>query len=743
MNPAKTAKVGLFVGIVLLISCTTDPSARKVKYLQSGEKYLQEGKPQEAAIELRNAIQVDPRFAAAHYQLGRAHLALGSSENAYREFREAVTLDPSNTDAELQFAGLLIARRQFDDALAAANHVLGLDPANAQAHTILGQRYAALHDLPNAIAEFQKAVQKDSHHYVEYYVVLGNLQMAAGQPSEAEATFKKAIEANPESAQAHVAMAQFYLARHATVGAESELQAACSVDAHAVLPRLLLGQYYVNLRKLKDAEGVFRQLKTIAPENPQAYRALGLFYQATGQQEKAIAEFESLASSKPKDTIVRSHLVEILLDLNRTDDAEKLNGDILKSNPGDALALLSEGRLFVLAGKYQEATVSLQKAIKSDPNSAAGYYWLGVAQRALGLLDSAKSSFVRAVQLRPQMAEASVALTALDVKSGDYNEAQRQADQALAMNPNLTQSYVAGAQVALAKGESGQAEALVAEALKRNPVSLSAWSMQIKLDINQGRAQDAAQRLSQLVQQNPRNAGLHFLLGVIYYNLKDLTKSEASVRQALALDSKTPEAHTLLANIAFARGAVEDGKSELRTAIAANPQNVANYMALCSQYEREGNWDAAKKLCQKAHEVDSNAPLVADELAFLYLEHGGDVNAALALAQQAARRLPNSPITADALGWAYYKLGATDSALLHLRASVQKMPGNPVFQYHLGMAYLASGQSASAQRSLEAALKTDPNFLYADSARTSLATISRRPRGMPRATVSQSVESPF
>jgi len=223
-----------------------------------------------------------------------------------------------------------------------------------------------------------------------------------------------------------------------------------------------------------------------------------------------------------------------------------------------------------------------------------------------------------------------------------------------------------------------------------------------------------------LIQQNPKNAGLHFLLAIAYFNLKDLKNSEANVQQAMALDPKTPELHALLANIAFAKGANEQGKSELRSAIAASPHNISNYMSLCTQYEREGNWDQAKKVCEQAHEVDSAAPMVADELAFLYLEHGGDVNVALALAQQAKQSLPNSPVTADVLGWAYYKLGSPESAVVQLKDSVQKVPSNPIFQYHLGMAYLASGHRDFAQRSLQTALKDNPNFMYAASARANL-----------------------
>jgi cellulose synthase operon protein C len=49
--------------------------------------------------------------------------------------------------------------------------------------------------------------------------------------------------------------------------------------------------------------------------------------------------------------------------------------------------------------------------------------------------------------------------------------------------------------------------------------------------------------------------------------------------------------------------------------------------------------------------------VVANQLAYIYLEHGGDVNVALGLAQQAKQKMPDSPNVADTLGWAYYKSG--------------------------------------------------------------------------------------
>ncbi|MGA8580883.1 MAG: tetratricopeptide repeat protein, partial [Bryobacteraceae bacterium] len=92
----------LFLGLVLLGGCTFDPNKRKLNYLNSGENYAKEHKYREATIQFRNALQIDPKFAAGHYQLAMAYLELHDVEAAYREFTVAVSLDPANSDAQLQ-----------------------------------------------------------------------------------------------------------------------------------------------------------------------------------------------------------------------------------------------------------------------------------------------------------------------------------------------------------------------------------------------------------------------------------------------------------------------------------------------------------------------------------------------------------------------------------------------------------------------------------------------------------------
>ena len=709
---------------LLISSCARDPNVRKANYLKDGIKDYQSGKYQEAIIEFRNAIQIDSRFAEARYQLGRSYLALKNNNAAYREFHAAVDLNPAHTGAKLELAGLLVASREIQEAQKMAEDVVKADPGSVRGHMILGEIHAITRDFPNAIAEMQKAVDLDPHQ-VEAYVALGAVYLASNKVPEAEAIYRKAVDANPKSSAARISMAEFSLSQRKLAEAQTELETACDLDPKGVAPRLRLGSVLIAAGHADQAEKLFANLKTLAPDDPQAYKALANYYSGTGQSDKTIAELKSLAASKPKDVSVVAALVDMLLDLQRLNEAEAAIAEPLKKNPENPQLLLPEGRLLIAGRKFTEAITALQKVTRDEPGSARAFYYLGVAQDASGLPDSARESFTKALKLAPQMGQAQAALAGLSAKTHQPDEAVKMADQAIGRNPRLASPYISKARALIDKGDRKQGATLLEEALKHDPASQSALAVLLKLSILEGNTAEVVKRIVELRDKNPQNAGLWFLSALGQFSLKDLDKAEAGVRQAIKLDPNTTDAYSLLGQIHMAKGANDQAKADFRSAIAASPRNTLNYGTLGTIYEKEGNWDEAKKLFQSAHDIDPASPFIADELAYLYLEHGGDVNVALSLAQAAKQKAPNSPVTGDTLGWAYYKIGSNDLATKELKEAAQKAPANAVYQYHLGMAYMTGKNYDLASRSLRAALKV-PGFPYAANANSALEKMGQK-----------------
>src|SRR5215467_10371022 len=109
---------------VTLASCSRDPNVRKQKYLESGNRYFEKEKYREAAIQYSNSLQVDPNFAAAHYELARTYMKMASWTSAYDELNKTLRLDPNNLNAHLDLGNLLLAVGRVDRARQEADIVL-------------------------------------------------------------------------------------------------------------------------------------------------------------------------------------------------------------------------------------------------------------------------------------------------------------------------------------------------------------------------------------------------------------------------------------------------------------------------------------------------------------------------------------------------------------------------------------------------------------------------------------------
>jgi tetratricopeptide (TPR) repeat protein len=433
-------------------------------------------------------------------------------------------------------------------------------------------------------------------------------------------------------------------------------------------------------------------------------------------------------ATKPKDRGIKAHLADALLDLNRIDEAVQINQQLLSINPGDSRALSAKGRILIAQRKFLDAKTALDQAIQADPRSPSTHYLLGVAESSLGLSEMAKAAFSRTLELSPGAANAAVALADLDVRTGDYDSALRLANEVLEKYPDSLPATVVAARASWAKGNLQQADAQLRAALDRDPAFLPAIEAMLDLSPSHTRLREAVDRITSLISRDPLNPKLHYLLGLGCLKQGVLDQAETSAKQAIALDRRTPNAYGLLAEISRARGALEPAVIWYQAAIEQNPLKVENFMALAGLYEKQGKFREATQAAERAHSIDPASPFIANNLAFFYLEYGGDVNVALSLAQQAKQKLPDSSIVSDTIGWAYYKLHSADAAITELSETVKKDPGNPVYHYHLGMAYIAAGRRTAAARSLEQALSVNRDFPYAANARTALNQIAKGDR---------------
>jgi tetratricopeptide (TPR) repeat protein len=140
--------------------------------------------------------------------------------------------------------------------------------------------------------------------------------------------------------------------------------------------------------------------------------------------------------------------------------------------------------------------------------------------------------------------------------------------------------------------------------------------------------------------------------------------------------------------------------------------------------ERQNRLAEAQKAYEKVLEIDPNAAIAANNLAWRYAESGGNLDLAQQLAQTAKSQGPDNPLFSDTLGWVYYKQGLPDAAVPLIRAAIDSDPGNPQYHYHLGLTYAKQGEDSKAIATLKGALALSPTFDGADEARRVIGELS-------------------
>ena len=139
--------------------------------------------------------------------------------------------------------------------------------------------------------------------------------------------------------------------------------------------------------------------------------------------------------------------------------------------------------------------------------------------------------------------------------------------------------------------------------------------------------------------------------------------------------------------------------------------------------EEQGKTPEAEKAYERVLTLEPNAPVAANNLAWLYVSSSRKLDEALQLAQAALQQLPDEPNIHDTLGWIYYQKDMAKAAVPHLESSARLSPFDPTFRFHLGMALVKTGDWPKARQELNRAIALRPTFAGAEEAKKALAMI--------------------
>ncbi len=370
---------------------------------------------------------------------------------------------------------------------------------------------------------------------------LGNALLQKGKVEEAIAHFQKALQINPNYAEAHYNLGNVLLHKGSVDEAIIHYQRALQIKPDYAEDCYNLGAALIKRGSVDDAIANYRMALQIKPNFAEAHYNLGNVLLQKGNLDEAIAHYQRALQINPDNAETHYNFGIALLQKGNLDEAIAHFQKALQIAPGYAEAHYNLGNALLKKGSVNEAITHYQKALQIKPDFAETHYNLGNVLLQKGNLDEAIAHYQKALQIKPDFAEAHNNLGNALLQEGNVDEAIAHFQKALQITPDLAKAHNNLGNALLRKGNVDDAIAHYQRALQITPDFAEAqkslaWVLatcpQASLR-NGNKAVELAQRANQLTGDgNPVVLGT---LAAAYAEAGRFPEAMATAQRALQL----------------------------------------------------------------------------------------------------------------------------------------------------------------------------------------------------------------
>lgn len=413
-------------------------------------------------------------------------------------------MNPEKTVIELNQSQQLFTEGNFKGAIAVYRRVIENDPHNKTAYYGLGESFAKLGQLEDAIAAYRQAIQ-----------LIQQEKQKASDREEAIKRYRQAIEDNPDRTSEYYKLLEL------------------EPDNQEVL--LQLAQAVVRQGKLDDAITAYRRASELSPDTDWIHYALANALQQRTQSDlaDAIASYRHIIELNPDKVEAYHNLLQVQPDNSETwlqlaqafvrqeqrEDAIRAYRRAIELNP---ISIEANHELAVALARqeqWDEAMVACQRAVELAPKLAEAYYLLGEVQVKLDRKEEAISSYRHAGELL--------------VKQGKIDEAISAYEQVVQQQPSAADYFNFG-MLLLQQHRVEEGLSCYQKALEIQPEQAEDYSTLAILLIREGLLKEVIGCYDQAFNRNPSHAGA-------YHRLSMILAEQGLIDEAIVCFQETPQ----------------------------------------------------------------------------------------------------------------------------------------------------------------------------------------------------------
>jgi putative PEP-CTERM system TPR-repeat lipoprotein len=721
--------------LVLSIFFTACSSRTKEDLLQEGVRLRSEGNLQGAVVLLKNALEKDPNYFEARYELAEAYLLSGNLERAERELQKVELQAPSLAVLTLKMAEVYIRTDRADLAVARLEKYLSAHPDSSSAEDLLGQAFARKGDKQTAISHFRRAIQLDPGN-VSARLHLAEVFIGNGEESPARELLTQLLAEDPQNRPAlyHLAWLEVSLGNQARALEIYRLLA--QTDSGDVRALFLAGLHHLEAGDISEGEKFADTLLAKFPKlaagsllkgmalylrddfggaitplqqslqagtNLSAYYYLGLSYYRLDKLELALNQFQKMLDYEPEATQPRLMTAMILLKQQRLDEAVAEVEKVLQRDDRNGMAYNILGSAWMAKGKFDAAMKAFEKATELNPDLVDAHLKKGFVHASRGNAARAEDELTTALNAAPQILDTRLLLAAHYLRQKNYPVVIQTLEEGLTGKESDALLYNFMAAAYFSQNQAEKALACLQRAKEANPGFFAAYFNLAAYHVAKGEHARALEECAAVLRLDPGQLQALLLSGQIMVMTGQGEKAGGFYRQA----AETGKSEGVLALAEYLRGEGK-GTEALEALTRAQKSNPADLSLLESQglvLLRLGRHEEAAAAFAKLDQLAPGKGVAGQVQAHLF---GGDVAKAEALARETTVRHPCTPLGYLLLASVYEHRGDFKGALAALQKVEGDRRGAPPLVMRMASLHERSGELDKARRLYEELLRQSP-----------------------------------
>lgn len=401
----------------------TTESSKGSLYGSIGAAYSQIGPDNEALFYLNKAIELDPNNPSHYSTLAMVYDRQGNSAEAIRLAKKSMELEREpRASSYFRLAGVYFSKARksgsdtdYEESLKLLNEAIRINPRFSLAYFLLGKVYQFYKDgaqADKALANYERAKQYDPNNAV-VYLSIGDLYLAKHNGDAALYNLREAIKLKPDYAMAYFVLGVIYQSeKHDNTEAIKALLSAVKYDPKYIDAYFSLASIYRSQQDYAEEAKYLRRISEIAPNNPQLvpfYLDLGMHYRIERNYAEAMAHLNTAIAIAPKDFHPYKELAKVFEAQGQNQQAIEQYENAIKyyGNAPESFARdIYSCRIERLRGRYEEAINCFQKIkvpAAEDPGTIA--FDVGATYVAAKNKNAALAQYEQLKQMKSALAD--------------------------------------------------------------------------------------------------------------------------------------------------------------------------------------------------------------------------------------------------------------------------------------------------------------------------------------------------